>query len=74
MFISEFKNQPKAIHGDIEIESQYASNDLQSFIMLELYLLEYACTYGIYSMNMYATRLKTNLSENDNDHQFLKLN
>jgi len=40
--------------------------------MLELYLLEYACTYGIYSMNMYATRLKTNLIENDKDPQFLK--
>lgn len=53
-------------------ENNFPANDLQHFIMLELYLLEYACTIGIYSINMYATRLKTNLLANDNDHQFLK--
>lgn len=58
---------------NIQTEYKYASKDLQSFIMLELHLLEYACTYGIYSANMYATRLKTNLKENENDPQFLKL-
>ncbi|XP_060839299.1 uncharacterized protein LOC132920684 isoform X2 [Rhopalosiphum padi] len=58
---------------DTQSENQYSSSDLQSFIMLELHLLEYACTYGIYSMNMYATRLKTNLNYNDKDHFFLKL-
>lgn len=58
---------------DNQSDYQHSSNDLQSFIMLELHLLEYACTYGIYSMNMYATRLKTNLNYNEKDHFFLKL-
>ncbi|XP_050428951.1 uncharacterized protein LOC126838502 [Adelges cooleyi] len=58
---------------DIHSEYQYASKDLQSFIMLELHLLDYACTYGLYSMNMYATRSRTNLIENEKDPHFLKL-
>ncbi|KAL5232640.1 hypothetical protein ACI65C_000050 [Semiaphis heraclei] len=69
----DLNSQSAYASKDIQSEYQYASNDLQSFIMLELNLLEYACTYGIYSMNMYATRLKTNLNYNDKDHYFLKL-
>lgn len=71
MCISEV-NSPTQSSADIQTEYQYVSNDLQSFIMIELHLLEYACTYGIYSLNMYATRLKTSLTENDNDNYFLK--
>nr|BAH72557.1 ACYPI001151 [Acyrthosiphon pisum] len=69
----DINSQTAYASKDIQSEYQYASNDLQSFIMLELHLLEYACTYGIYSMNMYATRLKTNLNYSDKDHYFLKL-
>lgn len=70
--ISDFNSHTPHALKDIQTEYQYASNDLQSCIMLELHLLEYACTYGIFSMNMFGTRLKTNLIENDNDHHFLK--
>lgn len=72
IMFSDINSQTTYASKDIQSEYQYASNDLQSFIMLELHLLEYACTYGIYSMNMYATRLKTNLNYNDKDHYFLK--
>lgn len=72
LYFSDLNSHTSYASKDIQSEYQYASNDLQSFIMLELHLLEYACTYGIYSMNMYATRLKTNLNYNDKDHSFLK--
>jgi hypothetical protein len=72
IYFSDLNSQAAYGSKDIQSENQYSSNDLQSFIMLELHLLEYACTYGIYSMNMYATRLKTNLNYNDKDHFFLK--
>lgn len=71
-FISELGSHSIHAAKDIQTEYQYASNDLQTFVMVELHLLEYACTYGIYSMNMYATRLKTNLIDNEKDHHFLK--
>lgn len=69
---SELGSQSKHPSKDIQNDNQYASYDLQSFVMLELHLLEYACTYGIFSMNMYATRLTTNLIENDKDPDCLK--
>lgn len=72
MLFSDANSQTKHSSKDTQTDYQYASNDLQSYIMLELHLLEYACTYGIYSMNMYATRLTTNLIENDRDQTCLK--
>lgn len=72
MLFSDANSQTKHSSKDTLTDYQYASNDLQSYIMLELHLLEYACTYGIYSMNMYATRLTTNLIENDRDQTCLK--
>lgn len=72
MFISEQQNaQTEHSTDNVQTDYQYASKDLQSYIMLELHLLENACTYGIFSMNMYATRMKTNLLENDKDPHFL---
>ncbi|VVC39287.1 Hypothetical protein CINCED_3A014100 [Cinara cedri] len=59
------------IHPDYQGTSNV--KNLQSFIMIELYLLEYACTYGIFSLNLYATRLKSNFFENDKDHHFLEI-
>lgn len=71
LYFTECNSQ--SLHASTDSLTEYhTANDLQYFIMLELYLLEYACTMGIYSINMYATRLKTNLIANDNDHQFLK--
>ncbi|XP_050537426.1 uncharacterized protein LOC126903324 [Daktulosphaira vitifoliae] len=54
-------------------EMSDATNDLQSYVMLDLYLLNYAFTYGLYSMNMYATRARTTLKESDSDPHFLKI-
>lgn len=74
MYVSECNSETAYTSRDTQVDYQGASNaeDLQSFIMIELHLLEYACTYGIYSMTMYATRLKTKLVENDSDPHFLK--
>jgi len=72
LYFLDLNSQIAYASKDNQSDYQHSSNDLQSFIMLELHLLEYACTYGIYSMNMYATRLKTNLNYNEKDHFFLK--
>lgn len=72
LFISVLNSRVKYTSKDFQTEYQCDSNDLQSYIVKDLHLLEHACTYGIYSMNMFATRLKTNLLENDEDPHFLK--